>query len=482
MRRLLTTLAASFLVAFSAQAQIVINEIMYNIPGSGPEDSEYFELYNAGANSVDITGYQVTQGVVFTFPSVVLAAGSYYVVARDSAAYSAAYGSFPNATWATGALSNSGENIVIVDLNNATVDSVNYDDQLPWPLDADGGGYALQLCDPATDNADGANWGTGTTVSGSVTDLNGTYPTYGTPGAANACVTITRNYPLYSISDIDGIDANGVADSTGVTCELRGIVHCIDFDGDNGYDFRLANSNGVGIRIFSPSDINSYVVMAGDSIHIKGEVEQFAGNLQFTPDSIMVASMGNMTVMPTVVTQLDETTENRYVTLENMMLVDPTEWTGMGSGFNVRITSMGSTDTFTMRIDNDVDLYNLPAPGGVFSVTGWGGQFDFSSPFDEGYQLLPCGSAQVVNVNEVAAPALYTRLYPNPARQSLTVESSATIETLIVYNTLGQVVLTKDNVAANSIQINTANLDNGMYTATVVAGQQVTTKLFRVAK
>lgn len=488
MRKLLTTLAASFLVAFSAQAQIVINEIMYNIPGTG-EDQEYIELYNAGATAVTLNGYEFSQGIIYTFPvggaTISIPATGYYVIARDSAGFASAFGNSPDAVWTSGGLSNSGEDITLLDASGNTVDSVDYDDAMPWPLDADGGGYALQLCDPNTDNNLAANWGISNNFIGFNTQ-SGVDSLFGTPGTMNTCIVILppppRTYPLYTIDDVDGVDATGVADSSGVTCELRGIVHCVDFDGDAGYDFRMANSNGTGIRIFSFNDVNGYTVMAGDSIHVWGEVGQFRGNLQFTPDSITVVSTGNMTVMPMLVTQLDETTENRYVTLENMMLVDPAEWTGTGTGFNVRITSMGSTDTFTMRIDDNVDLYSQPAPGGVFSITGWGGQFDFAAPFDEGYQLLPCGSAQLVNVNEPIVPALYTRLYPNPARQSLTVESSATIETLIVYNTLGQIVLTKDNVAANSIQINTANLDNGMYTATVVAGQQVTTKLFRVAK
>lgn len=488
MRRLLTTLAALFLVAFSGKAQVVINEIMYNIPGSG-EAQEYIELYNAGTTAVTLNGYEFVQGFAYAFPAVgstpvSIAPNGYYVIAVDSAAFVAAFGISPDAEWTSGGLSNAGEDIVLVDTARMTVDSVNYDDTAPWPTDADGNGHALQLCDPTTDNALATNWGITNNFIGFNT-ISTTDSLFGTPGAANNCVVILPStYPLYTIDAIDGINTNGVADSAGVTCELRGIVHCVDFDGNSGYDFRMANSNGIGIRIFSPTDINNYTVTAGDSIHVKGKVEQYRGNLQFTLDSIEVISTGNMTIMPTIVTQLDETTENRYVLLENMTLVDPTEWTtGSGSGFNVRITSMGSTDTLTMRIDNDVDLFNQPAPIGVFSIAGWGSQFDFTAPYTEGYQLLPCGSAQLVNTNEPLAPAaLYTRLYPNPARQSLTVESNVAIESLIVYNTLGQVVWTQDNVAANTIQINTSNFDNGIYTATVVAGQKVTTKLFRVAK
>lgn len=489
MRRLLTTLAALFLVVFSVKAQVVINEIMYNVPGSG-EDQEYIELYNVGATSVALNNYTFSQGVTYTFPSspaVTLAPGDYYVLTRDSAGFAGAFGFSADAVWTSGGLSNNGEDIVLLDTTGAIVDSVDYDDVAPWPTDADGNGHALQLCDPNTDNTLATNWGISNNFIG-LNPASAVDSLFGTPGAVNNCIVILppppRTYPLYTIDAIDGVNSNGVADSSGVTCELRGIVHCIDFDGNDGYDFRMANSNGIGIRIFAPTDVNNYTVTAGDSIHVQGTVQQYRGNLQFTLDSIAVISTGNMTLMPTLVTQLNETTENRYVLLENMMLVDPTEWrTGNGSGFNVRITSMGSTDTLSVRIDNDVDLFNQPAPGGMFSIAGWGGQFDFSAPYTEGYQLLPCGSVQLVNTNEPLAPAtLYTRLYPNPARQSLTVESNGTIESLIVCNTLGQVVWTKNNISTNMVQINTSNFDNGIYTATVVAGQKVTTKLFRVTK
>ncbi|MCP4124816.1 MAG: hypothetical protein GY751_24000, partial [Bacteroidetes bacterium] len=75
----------------------------------------------------------------------------------------------------------------------------------------------------------------------------------------------------------------------------------------------------------------------------------------------------------------------QLITIENVTLVDPASW-GSGS-FNTDVTN--GTDTFAVRIDSDVDISGMAAPLGTFNITGLGGQFDSSSPYSEGYQLLP---------------------------------------------------------------------------------------------
>lgn len=73
--------------------------------------------------------------------------------------------------------------------------------------------------------------------------------------------------------------------------------------------------------------------------------------------------------------------------MNNVVVVDPTQWTNAGSGFNVDVSD--GMNTIALRIDADVTLYNEPCPGGVFDIIGIGGQFDMSSPFTSGYQMLP---------------------------------------------------------------------------------------------
>ncbi|MGH1339112.1 MAG: lamin tail domain-containing protein [Aureispira sp.] len=490
MRKLFFTLSALLLLqvtAFSQTNEVIITEIMYNIPGN-TEDVEFIELYNpSSVNTVTLNDFTFTQGVTFTFPSaaagaITIAPNSYFVIAADSADFNSTFGMNPNATWFNGGLSNSGEDITILNANGVMVDSVDYDDGAPWPTAADGQGRSLQLCDLLTDNNVGSNWGTTNTPAGTNTTGDSIYAT---PGMMNSCVTVVPpppvSYPLYTIDMINNLDANGVADSVSVTCELRAIAYCIDSRGGSGLDFPFAQSdNSAGIRIFTFLDVDNYVHTAGDSLHIWGEVLQFNGLLQFRPDSILVISQGNTIPNPMIVTQLSEMTENKYVQLNGVSLVDTAEWTGTGGGFNVRVTT-GSTDTLSLRIDNDVDLYSQPAPMGTFSIAGWGGQFDASSPFSEGYQLVTCGSVNFVNTTSIEAP-LAVRVYPNPASRFLTVEAGVVLETVIVYNALGQVVLSVNNLNTTNTQINTNELANGIYTISIVSGERVSSQLFQVAK
>src|SRR5258706_13889668 len=60
---------------------VVINEIMYHPPSTNLLE-EWFEIYNPGTNAVDLSGWQVTKGVEFTFPSnTVIGVGGYLRVA-----------------------------------------------------------------------------------------------------------------------------------------------------------------------------------------------------------------------------------------------------------------------------------------------------------------------------------------------------------------------------------------------------------------
>ncbi len=484
MKKLLTILSLVMIMNFAASAQVVISEILYNIPGDG-ESEEFIELYNAGTTTVNLQGYSFTQGVAHTFNGGAIAAGGYFVVAADSAAYFAAFGGFPDAAWTSGGLSNGGEDIAIIDGFGVTVDSVNYDDAAPWSLLADGGGRSLQLCDAATDNNNGANWGTANIFAGLATSSTTMDSLFATPGMSNTCDAVIApapsSYPLYTIDDINNIDADGSADSVGVTCELRAVAYCND-NRASGYDFPFANSNNSnGVRVFSFNDVSNYTFTAGDSLHIFGTVSQFNGLLQFAPDSIVVATQGVAAPAAVVVTTLDESTENRYVMLNNVTLVDTAEWTGTGSGFNVSVTD-GSTDTTIVRIDNDVDLYSMPAPTGTFNIAGWVTQFDATVPRDEGYTLAPCSATNITANKAIKNASSRVAVYPNPVSGVLNIESEDNIESIQIYNTLGQLVFNQSNVETTTTQIGTINLENGMYIIAIQTENAVMTQQVQVLR
>jgi hypothetical protein len=204
------------------------------------------------------------------------------------------------------------------------------------------------------------------------------------------------DYTPYSIGEVTTNDANLVPDSIGVYVELNGIVHCIDYDGDNGYNFVMIDGNDDGISVFNFADVNGYVVAEGDSITVRGQIDQFNGLTQVFAEEIVLVSSGNATQMPTVVTTLDETTESQLVTIENLTLVNgDANWPTNG---NVDVTD--GTTVFSFRVENESPLSGASTPNVPFNATGLGRQFDNSGvPYDAGYQLFPCSIDPICDVD-----------------------------------------------------------------------------------
>ncbi len=119
---------------------VVINELQYHHVTEPSE--EWVELYNRGADAVDLGGWQLVDAVAFEFPlGTVLEAGAYAVV-RDF----------------SGRLDNGSDRVLLLDARGNPADEVRYFDGGRWPSAADGGGSSLELVDPRTDNNAGEAW------------------------------------------------------------------------------------------------------------------------------------------------------------------------------------------------------------------------------------------------------------------------------------------------------------------------------------
>lgn len=194
MKRFLLLLSIFALSAAHAQStqgvmpQIFITEIMYNPPESGTDSLEFIEIYNNSEFDVDLSGYQFTAGVLYTFPAgSSLAAGQYKVIAVDSAAFVGFYGFSPLGEY-TQALNNTpGDSLVLTDGFDNIMDAVKYGIADPWPAGTPspaGGGPSIQYCDWVQDNADGLSWeACNVAVTGGVANgLVGGVQVYATPG------------------------------------------------------------------------------------------------------------------------------------------------------------------------------------------------------------------------------------------------------------------------------------------------------------
>ena len=108
---------------------VVISEAAWAGTGASPND-EWIELWNAGAGDVDLSGWILTDGGDIRIAlSGVIGAGSFFLLERtdDSTVSSAAADRIY-----TGALSNSGEALYLLDPSGGVVDSANGDGG-PWP-------------------------------------------------------------------------------------------------------------------------------------------------------------------------------------------------------------------------------------------------------------------------------------------------------------------------------------------------------------
>jgi hypothetical protein len=143
-------------------AGVVINEIHYD-PDIKTERVEFIELLNNSTVNVNISGWQFTKGITYTFPNnTTVAPGQYLVIAQDSAAFQAKFGSAAFGQF-TGSLSNGGDTLRLTDAALNTIDQVEYGAGFPWPtvgdaLGANGTGPSIQLINPGMDNDLGGDW------------------------------------------------------------------------------------------------------------------------------------------------------------------------------------------------------------------------------------------------------------------------------------------------------------------------------------
>ncbi len=144
---------------------VVISEILYHRAPLSTDDGyaerpeEWIELYNRGSEPVDLSGWQLVDGVAFDFPEgTLLGPDARLVVSNDADALRALYPEVEILGDFTGALGDAGDRILLLDASGNPADEVRYHDGGRWPEAADGGGSSLELMDPWANNAVAESW------------------------------------------------------------------------------------------------------------------------------------------------------------------------------------------------------------------------------------------------------------------------------------------------------------------------------------
>lgn len=259
---------------------IVINELHYHPhdtidPG---QTTEFAEIYNAGASAINLSGWSFS-GFTYVIPAATMInPGGYVVVAANPAALQTATGYAGALQRTSGALSNSGENISILDAALNVIDSVTYSDSGAWPTSPDGGGPSLELINPNLPNQYASAWRPSTGHYGTPGAVNSTFvgapaplidspmhtpsiPTAGTTVQITATViddsivppNVTLNYrqdavspPAYSSTPMfdDGAHGDGAAGDNVYGATLPGLA-----DGEQ-YQFYLTADDGSSVATY----------------------------------------------------------------------------------------------------------------------------------------------------------------------------------------------------------------------------------------
>ncbi len=223
---------------------IVISEIHYNpctFQGNDQNSDftyEFFELFNAEAFTVDLSGYVVSGSVQFTFPQgSSIASGEYIVVAIVAATY--AGNGYQVFEWTSGNLGNGGGNITLNDAFGNQVDIVGYLTSAPWPFEPNGSCVTLELIDASLDNSQGSSWQASFTI-------------FGTPGAPNTQDVAGCTNPF-------ACNFNPAAITDDGSCDLLSCFGCTYEEADNFNPVATIDNGDCTFTLGSdcPADLNN---------------------------------------------------------------------------------------------------------------------------------------------------------------------------------------------------------------------------------
>jgi hypothetical protein len=177
-----------------ASAGVVINEIFYHAPND-LEDLQWIELFNPGDQPVDISGWSLDQGRLFTFPKdTAIAAQGYLIVALDSNQFRLNY-RLPSLGPLKKPLKHGGGQIELQNAAGERIDLAKFKDHDPWPASPDGYSSSLERICPAAPGETADNW------AASPLPPDAPRPG-GTPGKKNSCFSAALPPTIRVVSDI----------------------------------------------------------------------------------------------------------------------------------------------------------------------------------------------------------------------------------------------------------------------------------------
>jgi CotH kinase protein/Lamin Tail Domain/Chitobiase/beta-hexosaminidase C-terminal domain len=140
----------NFFTPLNELANLKVTEINYHprdvIKGTDTvsgKNYEFIEFKNTGASAINLSGLVLDSAVYYEFPGwYLLPPGNFYVIATKPDYFYEKYGLLASGN-CKGNFDNGGEYVLLKGLLNTTLMLFYYDDEVPFPLSADGEGYTL---------------------------------------------------------------------------------------------------------------------------------------------------------------------------------------------------------------------------------------------------------------------------------------------------------------------------------------------------
>ncbi len=266
-------------------------------------------------------------------------------------------------------------------------------------------------------------------------------------------VSLTVNdVELIPIFDIQyTTDESGDSDYFGRLLKTQGVI-----TGFDGYGFYMQDSTKAwnGIYIFASDFIAGLNV--GDDVIVEGTVNEYFGLTQLKDlTAVNVVSSDNPVpdALLVAVTEIAEPYESVIIRANELTCVSTELYHGAWRVVN------GSDSLY---IGNELHPYS-PELGDVFiSISG-------INTYKRSYfRILPRSADDIDKVVGVKDNQLADiNIFPNPVSNNLTVNNLGNASQIVISNVLGQTIITVA-VTSSTVNINTNNLDNGIYLITIV--------------
>ncbi len=228
--------------------------------------------------------------------------------------------------------------------------------------------------------------------------------------------TLESPYRLFvttPISEAQRPGDDGVTpDDTGKVVTLGGIVIGPNTKFSGSMTNLWIQDDSAGIEIFYSSPIQSFDT--GDVVIVKGTITEYNGLTEIVPEnSSDIVYAGHVTPpMPLELKAsegIKESMEGTLITFEGTLENTPYV---QGSGYNMVVWNGTFPITVYVYKTTGIDVGGLKK-GDMVKITGIAGQYDYTPPYNDGYQVLPRFQSDISILNAQTAPNVSLSVSPN---------------------------------------------------------------------